>query len=82
MFGWSPGTDQVVALLPKVAECARFARGGEVSVVYRQAGRPALGISTGEELCPVSGLVGLLPGDFAGDPDAASRLRPRARSVE
>jgi hypothetical protein len=73
MFGWSPGTDQVVALLPKIPECAPLAQAGQVSAVYRQAGRPALGISTGDALCPVSGLVGVLPEDFAGDPRTPTR---------
>ena len=65
MFGWSPGTDQVVALLPKIPECAPLAAGGPVSVLYRQVGRPALGIAAGEGVCPVSGVVGVLPEDFA-----------------
>jgi hypothetical protein len=66
MFGWSPGTDQVVALLPKIPECAPLAEGGEVTLAYREAGRPALGIVTGQGVCPVSGLVGVEPQDFAG----------------
>jgi hypothetical protein len=64
-FGWSPGTDQVVALLPKIPECAPLATGGTVTVVHRETGRPALGIVSGGVTCPVSGLVGVLPADFA-----------------
>jgi hypothetical protein len=65
MFGWSPGTNQVVALLPKIPECAPLTGGGPVSVLYREVGKPALGIAAGEGVCPVSGVVGVLPEDFA-----------------
>jgi hypothetical protein len=66
LFGWSPGTDQVVALLPKTPECAPLAEGGPVSVLYRQVGKPALGIAAGAGVCPVRGMMGVEPGDFAG----------------
>jgi hypothetical protein len=68
LFGWAPGTDQVVALLPKVPECAPvadLAARGRVSVVFRQVGRPALGITAGAATCPVSGVVAAERTDFA-----------------
>jgi hypothetical protein len=70
---WSPGTNQVVALLPRIAECAPLEAGGFVSVLFRQTGSPALGIAAGNALCPISALLGVIPDDFPGNapaPDA------------
>lgn len=64
MFGWAPGTDQVVALLPRIPECRPLARGGFVSVLFREAGEPALGIVAGDDLCPVRGVIAVQPGAF------------------
>jgi hypothetical protein len=63
MFGWSPGTDQVVALLPRVPECASVTD-GFVSVVFREAGSPALGIPVADGTCPIRGLLGVRRDEF------------------
>lgn len=65
LLGWSPGTDQVVALLPRSPECAALSEGGFRSVLFRDTGRPALGVVNGDFLCPIAGLVAVRPGDFA-----------------
>lgn len=65
MFGWTPGTDQVVALLPISPECAPLADGGPVDVIFKDAGTPALGIVAGEDVCPVRGLIAVRPDDFS-----------------
>ena len=67
MFGWAPGTDQVVALLPVIAECAPLVDGGFVGVLFREVGSPALGIVAGEAVCPVHGLIAVKPQDFSGE---------------
>ena len=64
MFGWAPGTDHVVALLPLIPECAPLTDGQFVSVIFRQSGRPALGITAGPGTCPVRGLIAVQPGEF------------------
>jgi hypothetical protein len=64
MLSWAPGSDQVVALLPHIDECARV-DSGFYSVIFRQTGTPALGVVNGDDLCPIAGLVAVLPGDFA-----------------
>jgi len=66
MFGWAPGTDQVVGLLPRTDACLRLDAGGPVSVVFRQAGEPALGIPIGDGLCPVDAVIATTPGQFEG----------------
>ena len=63
-FGWAPGTDQVVALLPLIAECSPLAEGGYVSVLFREVGTPALGIVAGDAVCPVRGLIAVEREDF------------------
>lgn len=73
-FGWSPGTDQVVALLPRTDECAALSAGGFYSVLFRDTGRPALGVVNGDFLCPIAGLVGVRRGDFgAPTPEVSAR---------
>jgi len=67
LLRWSPGTDQIVALLPRTRECAPLERGGLVSVLFRQAGSPALGVVAGDALCPISALIAVSRGDFSGD---------------
>jgi hypothetical protein len=64
MFGWAPGTDQVVGLLPRSGACLRLDGGGPVSIVFRQAGEPALGIPVGDGLCPVDAVIATTPGQF------------------
>ena len=66
MFGWAPGTDQVVALLPQIEACEPLADGGLVGVLYRDVGSPALGIAVKDGVCPVEGLIAVRPEDFAG----------------
>jgi len=65
LLGWAPGTDQVVALLPRIDECAALAGGGFYSVVFRENGSPALGVVNGNHLCPIAGLLAVQPDDFA-----------------
>lgn len=65
MFGWTPGTDQVVALLPRGPECAPLSEGGQVDVLFKDAGTPALGIVAGDAVCPVRGLIAVRPDDFS-----------------
>ncbi|MGH0030329.1 MAG: hypothetical protein ACQGVC_11090 [Myxococcota bacterium] len=69
MFGWSPGPDQVIALVPRVPECQRVERGGSVSTLFRQAGTPALGIAVEDGLCPIRALIAMQPGEFDGFAD-------------
>jgi hypothetical protein len=64
LLSWAPGTDQVVALLPRIDECEPLAEGGFYSVLFRETGSPALGIVNGDNLCPIAGLVAVLPDDF------------------
>lgn len=64
MFGWGPGTDQVVALLPRVEACRPLAKGGFVSVLFRQVGSPALSIPVGDGVCPIEALIAVEPDDF------------------
>lgn len=66
MFGWTPGTDQVVALLPIGPACDPLAGGGAVDVLFKDAGTPALGIVAGDGVCPVRGLIAVRPDDFSG----------------
>ena len=65
LLGWAPGTDQVVALLPQIDECTAVAEGGFYSVIFREVGRPALGVVNGDHLCPIAGLMAVLPTDFS-----------------
>jgi hypothetical protein len=64
MLGWAPGTDQVVALLPRTEDCEPVQEGGFVSTLFRQAGTPAIAISAGDGLCPVHGVIATTPGQF------------------
>ena len=64
MFGWAPGTDQVVALLPLIPECSPLVDGQHVSVIFRQTGTPALSITAGPGACPVRGLIAVQREDF------------------
>jgi hypothetical protein len=64
-FGWRPGTDQVVALLPLVPECSGLVDGGFVTTQYREVGTPAFGILDGNLVCPIRGIIAVQPGDFA-----------------
>lgn len=64
MFGWAPGTDQVIGLLPRIPECRPLEQGGPVSILYREAGTPALAIPVEDALCPVHGVMATLPGGF------------------
>ena len=67
-FGWAPGTDQVVALLPRIAECSGIEAGGDedgfVNTQFREVGSPALGILDGDRVCPIRALVAAEPEDF------------------
>ena len=63
-FGWSPGTDQVVALLPLIPECSGLLEGGFHNTQYRQSGSPAFGVLDGDVVCPIRGLIAVQPGDF------------------
>ena len=66
LLGWAPGTDQVVALLPRTPACEPLEAGGFVSTEFRQVGSPAFSIIAGEALCPVHGVVATTPGQFDG----------------
>jgi hypothetical protein len=57
LIGWRPGSDQVIALLPRIAECAPADRNGFASVDFRIAGTPAFGVVTNRVVCPISGIV-------------------------
>jgi len=57
LIGWRPGTDQVIALLPRTAVCAGADRTGFASVEFRIAGTPAFAVVTREGLCPISGVI-------------------------
>lgn len=57
LLNWSPGTDQVIALLPRTKVCAAADRDGFASVEFRIAGRPAMAVVTPEGLCPVEALI-------------------------
>lgn len=63
-FGWSPGTDQVVALLPLIPECSGLVEGGFVNTQFKEAGSPALGILEGDVVCPIRALIAVQPHDF------------------
>jgi hypothetical protein len=57
LIGWRPGTDQVIALLPRTAECAGADRDGFATVEFRIAGTPAFAVVTKEGLCPIAGVI-------------------------
>jgi hypothetical protein len=57
LFGWSPGTNQVRALIRRSPECEKIDVGSDLSVEFRASGRPALVILTGSGLCPIEGLL-------------------------
>ena len=63
-FGWAPGTDQVVALLPLIPECSGIVDGGFVNTQFREVGSPAFGILEGDVVCPISGLIAVQREDF------------------
>lgn len=63
LLGWRPGTDQVIALLPRTEVCAGADRNGFASVEFRIAGTPAFAVVTRNGLCPISGI---LPGEVFG----------------
>ena len=57
LIGWRPGTDQVIALLPRTAECAGADRDGFATVQFRIAGSPAFAVLTREGQCPIAGVI-------------------------
>lgn len=63
LLGWRPGTDQVIALLPRTAVCAAADRNGFASVDFRIAGTPAFAVITRDGPCPISGI---LPAEVRG----------------
>lgn len=65
LLSWTPGTDQVVALLPRIDACAPV-ESGFYSVIFKETGTPALGVVSGDDVCPIAGLVAVQPDDFGG----------------
>jgi hypothetical protein len=63
LLGWRPGSDQVIALLPRNEVCAAADRNGFASVEFRIAGTPAFSVVTRDGLCPISGI---LPAEVEG----------------
>jgi len=57
LLGWRPGTDQVIALLPRTAVCAGADRDGFATVEFRITGMPAFAVVTKEGLCPIAGVI-------------------------
>ena len=63
LIGWRPGTDQVIALLPRGDVCALADRDGLATVEFRISGAPAFGVVTDKGLCPIAGV---LPAEVVG----------------
>jgi hypothetical protein len=57
LFGWSPGTDQALILIPDTPQCELADRDGFATLEYRPSGSTALGIVTRRGLCRVEGLI-------------------------
>ena len=57
LIGWRPGTDQVIALLPRNAQCAGADRDGFATTEFRVTGSPAFSVVTKEGLCPIAGVI-------------------------
>jgi hypothetical protein len=57
LIGWRPGTDQVIALLPRTEVCAEADRDGLATTEFRIAGTPAFSVVTRQGLCPISGVL-------------------------
>ena len=56
-LGWTPGTDQVVALLPRGEECDAAQPNAIVTMEFRVEGRPAFALVTRKGLCPIDAVV-------------------------
>lgn len=67
-LGWTPGTDQVVALLPRSEPCDAAPPDEIVTMEYRVEGRPAFALVTRKGLCPIDAVVAT---PSAEPPDAA-----------
>lgn len=67
-FQWSPGTDHVVALLPRSGPCVGMEE-GYVSVLYQETGEPALSISAPDGPCPISAVAAYVPDAFGPLPE-------------
>jgi hypothetical protein len=65
-LGWTPGTDQVVALLPRGEQCDAARANAIVTMEFRVEGRPAFALVTPKGLCPIEAVV------------AAPRAQPEA----
>lgn len=57
LLGWRPGSDQVIALLPRNEVCAAADRNGFATVEFRITGTPAFAVVTPNGLCPISGVI-------------------------
>jgi hypothetical protein len=67
LLDWSPGTDQVLAMLPRGEKCAEFEgpefasgerdRGHRATLEFRIDGKPALSLITRNGRCPVEAVM-------------------------
>lgn len=56
-LGWMPGTDQVIALLPRGKACDSAPENQIVTMEFRMQGRPAFGLVTRNGVCPIDAVV-------------------------
>jgi hypothetical protein len=72
LLAWSPGTDQVLAMVPRGETCAELeredrARGRRFTIQFRIRGRPALALVTPQGLCPVEAVMAAPRPEPGGD---------------
>src|SRR5262249_42591441 len=63
VLGWSPGTDQVIALLPRGPECDAAPPNQLVTMEFRVAGRPAFSLLTPGGRCRIEAAVATPPSE-------------------
>jgi hypothetical protein len=69
-LGWTPGTDQVIALLPRGEPCDAAPADEILTMQFKVEGRPAFALLTPKGLCPIDAIV------------AAPRAEPDAAPAE
>ena len=68
VLGWTPGTDQVIALLPRGEPCDEAQANEILTLQFKVEGRPAFALLTPKGLCPIDAIVAA---PRAEPPDAA-----------
>jgi hypothetical protein len=75
-LGWAPGTDQVVALLPRNEVCDTAPPNTLITMEYRVQGRPAFSLVTRSGLCPIEAVIATPPAVPSATPAAAPDAAP------